>query len=119
MDIEQQVHGDDRGYLTWAAAHPVGYVINVQRNLNPSDARLHRADCYTINNQPARGKSWTGPARPRAALLANGTVAACPQGVAPTQSLKGLAAPRTGSLAECDERKRDDDASNGCGRQVG
>jgi len=64
MNIEQRVHGDDRGYLTWAAAHPVGYVINVQRNLNPSDARLHRADCYTINSQPARGKSWTGPARP-------------------------------------------------------
>jgi hypothetical protein len=60
MDIEQFRDGD-RGYLTWTAAHAAGYVINVQRSLNPSDARLHRADCYTINGQPARGKSWTGP----------------------------------------------------------
>jgi hypothetical protein len=60
MDIEQ-FRDDDRGYLTWTAAHPAAYVINVQQSLNPSDARLHRADCYTINGQPARGKTWTGP----------------------------------------------------------
>jgi hypothetical protein len=60
MDIEQ-FRDDDRGYLTWTAAHATGYVINVQRSLNPSDARLHRADCYTINGRPARGNTWTGP----------------------------------------------------------
>jgi hypothetical protein len=60
MGIEQ-FRDDDRGYLTWTAAHAAGYVINVQRSLNPSDARLHRADCNTINGQPARGKTWTGP----------------------------------------------------------
>ncbi len=60
MDIEQ-FRDDDRGYLTWTAAHAGGYVINVQRSLNPSDARLHHADCYTINGRPARGKTWTGP----------------------------------------------------------
>ena len=60
MDIEQ-FRDDDRGYLGWTAAHAAGYVINVQRNLNPSDARLHHAGCYTINGQPARGKTWTGP----------------------------------------------------------
>ncbi len=54
MDIEQ-FRDDDRGYLTWTAAHAGGYVINVQRSLNPSDARLHHADCYTINGRPARG----------------------------------------------------------------
>jgi hypothetical protein len=60
MDVEQ-FRDDDRGYLTWTTAHPAGYVINVQKSLNPSDARLHQADCYTINGQPARGNSWTGP----------------------------------------------------------
>ncbi len=60
MDIEQ-FRDDDRGYLAWTTAHRTGYVINVQRNLNPSDARLHQAGCYTINGQPARGKTWTGP----------------------------------------------------------
>jgi hypothetical protein len=60
LDIEQ-FRDDDRGYLTWTAAHAAGYVVNVQRNLNPSDARLHHADCYTINGQPARGNTWTGP----------------------------------------------------------
>jgi hypothetical protein len=56
-----QFRDNDRGYLAWTAAHTGGYVINIQRSLNPSDARLHRADCYTINGQPARGKTWTGP----------------------------------------------------------
>jgi len=50
---------DDRGYLAWTGAHPHGYVLNIQRTLNPSDARIHRASCYTINGQPARGKTWT------------------------------------------------------------
>ena len=35
----EQFRDDDRGYLTWTAAHPAGYVLNVQRDLNPSDAR--------------------------------------------------------------------------------
>jgi hypothetical protein len=56
-----QFRDDDRGYLAWTAAHPGGYVLNIERSLNPSDARLHRADCHTINGQPARGKTWTGP----------------------------------------------------------
>jgi len=57
----EQFHDDDPGYLAWTAAHPGGYVFNIQRSLNPADARLHRADCYTINGQPARGRTWTGP----------------------------------------------------------
>lgn len=55
----EQFRDDDRGYLGWVAAHGHGYVINIQRSLNPSDARVHRADCYTINGQPPRGRTWT------------------------------------------------------------
>lgn len=52
---------DDHGYLAWTAAHPSGHVINIQRSLNPGNARLHRADCHTVNGRPARGNTWTGP----------------------------------------------------------
>ena len=52
---------DDPGYLAWMAANPGGYVLNIQRSLNPGDARLHRAGCRTINGRPARGAAWTGP----------------------------------------------------------
>jgi hypothetical protein len=55
-----QFRDDDQGYLAWTAAHPGGHVINVERSLNPGNARLHRADCYTINGRPARGQTWTG-----------------------------------------------------------
>ena len=54
-----QFRDDDHGYLQWAAANPHGYVINIQRTLNPADARVHRADCYTINGHPSRGQTWT------------------------------------------------------------
>jgi len=53
-----EFRADDRGYLAWTRAHPDGHVLNIQRSLNPSDARLHRASCRTINGQPARGKTW-------------------------------------------------------------
>jgi hypothetical protein len=56
-----QFHDDDQGYLAWAATHPSGYVINIQRSLHPADARLHHADCHTINGRPPRGATWTGP----------------------------------------------------------
>jgi hypothetical protein len=50
---------DDRGYADWLAANPQGYVLNIQRDLNPSDARMHRADCGTITGAPPRGRTWT------------------------------------------------------------
>jgi hypothetical protein len=56
-----QFRDDDQGYLAWTAANPSGYVINIQRSLNTADARMHRADCHTINGRPARGRTWTGP----------------------------------------------------------
>ena len=60
MGVEQ-FRDDDTGYLAWVAAHGDGYVINIQRSLNPADARMHEAGCYTINGQPPRGRTWTGP----------------------------------------------------------
>jgi hypothetical protein len=43
------------------AAHAGGYVLNIERSLSISDARLHGASCGTITGQPARGRAWTGP----------------------------------------------------------
>lgn len=52
---------DDSGYLAWLAAHQGGYVINIARSHNTSQARLHLASCRTIGNQTPMGSSWTGP----------------------------------------------------------
>src|SRR5260370_41685849 len=59
MGVEQ-FRDDDSGYLGWVAAHGDGYVINIQRSLNPAEARMHKAGCYTINGQPPRGRPWSG-----------------------------------------------------------
>lgn len=56
-----EFRSDDVAYLAWVAAHPRGYVINIHRSLNASDARVHQADCHTITGEPARGNTWTGP----------------------------------------------------------
>jgi len=50
---------DDQGYATWLAANAQGYVLNIQRTLTASDARVHRADCRTITGTPPRGRAWT------------------------------------------------------------
>ncbi len=55
----QEFCDDDAGYLAWLAAHPDGYVINLRRSRNPSDARTHRASCRTISGQNPRGGAWT------------------------------------------------------------
>lgn len=52
---------DDPGYLAWLTTNPEGYVVNIQRSLNPSTARLHEAGCHTISGRPPRGGAWTGP----------------------------------------------------------
>ncbi len=52
---------DDQGYAAWLAANACGYVLNIQRSLNPSDSRVHEADCPTITGTPPRGRTWTGP----------------------------------------------------------
>ncbi len=52
---------NDAGYLAWLAAHRDGYVINIARGHNPTQARLHGAGCRTISGQNPRGGPWTGP----------------------------------------------------------
>jgi hypothetical protein len=52
---------DDQGYAAWLAANTRGYVLNIQRALHPSDARVHHAGCRTITGTPPRGRTWTGP----------------------------------------------------------
>jgi hypothetical protein len=52
---------NDAGYLAWLAANPHGWIINIRRSLNPSDARLHRSRCRTINGEANREGPWTGP----------------------------------------------------------
>ncbi len=59
MSIEE-FRNNDAGYLAWLAANRAGYVLNIQRDHNARDARLHRAACRTINGVPARGRTWTG-----------------------------------------------------------
>ncbi len=39
---------DDAGYLSWLAAHPDGFVLNIARALSVADARLHHASCRTL-----------------------------------------------------------------------
>jgi hypothetical protein len=52
---------DDDGYVAWLAANPDGYVINVRRSHNPTDARVHRSGCWTISGKNSGGKALTGP----------------------------------------------------------
>jgi len=52
---------DDAGYLEWLAAHPAGFVLNVERNPRPNYLVLHHATCSTISGRPSRGGPWTGP----------------------------------------------------------
>lgn len=55
----REFRDDDAGYLAWLATYPDGYLINILRSHNASGARVHRADCGTINGQHARGQSLT------------------------------------------------------------
>ncbi|MGY5190459.1 UNVERIFIED_CONTAM: hypothetical protein FO487_22170, partial [Bacillus amyloliquefaciens DSM 7 = ATCC 23350] len=56
----REFRDDDTGYMEWLTEHPAGYVINIRRNHNPTDARVHRAGCSTISVRQQSGKgSWT------------------------------------------------------------
>ncbi|MGB3285725.1 hypothetical protein [Mycolicibacter algericus] len=57
----RQFRDDEPGYRAWLKDHPNGYVINILRNHNPTDARLHRADCRTLTDQLSRGVALVGP----------------------------------------------------------
>jgi hypothetical protein len=56
----REFRDDDDGFRAWLAAHPDGYLINIARSLNATEARVHRAGCWTISGQNARGGGWTG-----------------------------------------------------------
>jgi hypothetical protein len=45
---------DDQGYAAWLTANSPGYVLNIRRTVNPSDARMHHADCRTSTGTPPR-----------------------------------------------------------------
>jgi hypothetical protein len=47
----QEFRNDDAGYLSWLAAHPEGYVVNIQKRYAPADARMHRASCSALRNR--------------------------------------------------------------------
>jgi hypothetical protein len=57
----REYRDDDAGYLDWLAANPDGYVINIRRSYNPTDGRVHRADCWTISGLNSGGKALTVP----------------------------------------------------------
>lgn len=52
---------DDRSHAAWRAANARDYVLNIERPMNPPDARVHEAGCRTITGMPPRGRTWTGP----------------------------------------------------------
>jgi hypothetical protein len=55
----REFRDDDAGYLAWLAAYPNGYVINILRSHNATEARVHHADCRTINGQNPLAAGWT------------------------------------------------------------
>ena len=46
--MQEFVDAED-AYLDWVARNPHGYVVNVQRTLNPNDVHLHSASCRSIS----------------------------------------------------------------------
>ena len=52
---------DDGGYLAWLSEHRAGFVLNITRSYSAATAKVHRAECRTINGKPPRGTTWTGP----------------------------------------------------------
>jgi len=59
MTLLVQFRDDDAGYLAWLVSHPEGYVINIARSHNATEARIHHAACRTISS--SLGGAWTGP----------------------------------------------------------
>ena len=51
---------DDLNYLSWVAAHPDGYVLNVRRSPDPRYVILHRANCKSISNEAHAPGAYTG-----------------------------------------------------------
>ncbi len=43
--------GDEKGYFDWLKRNRSGFVINIQRSLNPADVKLHSAMCQHIGSR--------------------------------------------------------------------
>lgn len=56
-----EFRSNDDGYVAWLAGHRDGFVVNILPSCSPNGARLHRAQCRTINGRPTRGGNWTSP----------------------------------------------------------
>jgi hypothetical protein len=54
---------DDHGYAAWLAGNARGYVLNIQRSMNSSDARVHEAVCRTITGHAAARQDMDRPLR--------------------------------------------------------
>lgn len=55
----ERFENNDGGYLKWVRHHPKGYVLNMVRTHSHHGVMLHRATCFTIQNQALRGSGWT------------------------------------------------------------
>lgn len=55
----REFRDDDDGYLAWLALHRDGYVLNIARNHNAVDARVHHAGCPWIDGQKRRDGALT------------------------------------------------------------
>ena len=51
---------NDLGYLTWLAANPDGFVLNVSSSPGPQCVVLHRASCAAISNATHAPVAYTG-----------------------------------------------------------
>jgi uncharacterized protein (TIGR00725 family) len=50
---------DDQGFQQWMTAHPQGYILNCHREPKATYLVLHTAQCWTLNQLPEGGSSWT------------------------------------------------------------
>lgn len=55
----QRFENADHGYLRWLRRNPRGYALNVVRTHASTGMMLHRATCFTIQNESFRGSGWT------------------------------------------------------------
>lgn len=50
---------DDQGFQQWMADHSQGYILNCHREPKATYLVLHTAQCWTLNQLPEGGSSWT------------------------------------------------------------
>ena len=42
---------DEAGYFEWVKRNRSGFIINIQRSLNPTGVKLHSATCGTVTDR--------------------------------------------------------------------